>query len=625
VSPDEDQETVGKSPYSLDIENPDSGGPPPNTIIVGQRLRDAAAKLLRGDVAGIDKLVFRLGDQEPAPLREVSHLRQDHVRRAFVKPERWRDTLAAASGRQLVVLRAEPGPGRVAAAIRLLQTTGTGPIYALEPDTDLSRFAAWLEADGPGGGFVLDDPVGELTGLDEIAAALDKRDARLVIGSDREVAGHTVTLGALPGAPAEPDDVGDWFAALPDVRARSLAIALAALDGLSYESVLRAATRLSDAIDGPPQVVAPAATLQPPWHDPFDGVRPDRLVMLRARTRTVTVQGTYGRRPTEIIEYEQEGRAGAVLDHVWHSYDLHRPLLAWLAELAHDAEADVRIWAGTTLGLFATYAYDMVFATVLQRMTTSESRATRDVVAYALRVPAAESRLMPLVRRVSNRLHGNPGNPLGQACGARVRAIGFGPLGLDPVLDKLDRLAILDDHRIATAIGDSMGDLMAQDMEVNAPIILRHLAGWFDDRWRNRTAQWVFHELANSLRTDIDHPHLDSARPSYVTWPTLLMLADQRPELRPLMISMWGRLFNTGEFGGRVADAMDNWASWAESYDDVRTAFVRLLSAAAALSPRTRTLILRHCARWQHVEELFPLPLTARAVENALNARNDAP
>jgi hypothetical protein len=626
VSPDEDQDATSKSPYSLDTESPDSGGPPPNTMTVGRRLRDAAGTLLRGDIAGIDRLVFRLGGPEPAPLREVSHLLQEHVRKAFAKPERWRDTLAAASGRQLIVLRGEPGPGRTAAAIRILQVTGTGPIYRLDADTDLGRFPAWLEADGPSGGFVLSDPVDDLTNLDEIAAALDKRDARMVIAYDGEVPGHTVTLGATPGEWSPPEDVADWFATLPDVRTRSLAVALAVLNGLSYESVLRAAARLTEVLDGPPQVVAPASPmLQPPWHDPFEGVRPDRLRQLRARTRLVTVQGTYGRRPTEIVEYVDEGRAGAVLEHVWHSYDMHRALLGWLAELAHDADTDVRIWSGTALGLFATYAFDTVYSTVLQRMTTAESRATRDVVAYALRVPAAEGRLMPLVRRVSNRLHGNAGSPLGQACGARVRAIAFGPLGLGPVLDKLDRLAILDDHRIATAIGDSMGDMIAQDIDVNAPVVLRHLAGWFEDRWRNRTAQWVFHELANALRSDINHPHLDSARPSYVTWPTLLMLADQRPELRPLLIGMWGRVFNTGEFPGRVADAVDNWASWAESYDDVRTAFVRLLSATAALSPRTRTLVLRQTARWLHVEELFPLPLTAHAVENALNARNDAP
>jgi hypothetical protein len=304
---------------------------------------------------------------------------------------------------------------------------------------------------------------------------------------------------------------------------------------------------------------------------------------------------------------------------------MHRVLLSWLADVVHDTDTDVRIWAGTALGLYATYAYDLVWSTVLQRMTSAESRTTRDVVAYALRVPAAEIRTMPLVRRVTNRLHGNAGQPLGQACGARIRALGFGPRDIDPVVEKLDRLAILDDYRIATAIGDSLADLMVQNIDTNAPIVLGHLAGWFEDRRRNRTAQWVFHEFANALRTDVDYPDTDAGRPSYVTWPTLLLLADQRPELRPLLIGMLGRVLNTGQFTDRVNDAMDNWASWAESYDDVLLAFVRLLTAVAALSPRTRTLVLRHAARWMHVEELFPLPVTARAVENALNARNDAP
>jgi hypothetical protein len=688
VPPDDDQDDARKSPYSLDSESPDPGGPPPNAVTVQRRLREAAGMLLRGDVAGVDKLVFLVGDREPAPLRELSHLRQEQVRHAFVKPERWRDTLAAASGRQLIVLTGEPGRGRTTAGVSWLQTTETGPIYQLDRHTDLRRFATWLAADGPSGGFVLTDPVDALDGLDQIAAALDKRDARMVITHPSGGGDHIVGLGAAPppaailerhlrwrlgtdaeraladpairelaaedptaadpadlalaiaqqydGGPLDADrlrhrqtghdDVAVWFAGLPDVRTRSLAIALAALNGLSYESVLRAAARLTELLDGPPQVVAPASPmLQPPWHDPFDRARPDRLRVLRARTRQVTVQGTFGRTPTEIVEYADEGRPGALLEHVWHSYGMHRPLLAWLAEVAHDADTDVRIWAGTTLGLYATYAYDLVWTSVLQRMTSAESRTTRDVVAYALRVPAAEARTMPLVRRVSNRLHGNAGQPLGQACGARVRALGFGPNGIEAVLEKLDRLAILDDYRIATAIGDSLGDLMAQDVDTRAPIVLGHLAGWFEDRRRNRTAQWVFHEMANALRTDIDYPKTDAARPSYVTWPSLLLFADQRPELRPLLIGMLGRVLNTGEFPGRVNDAMDNWASWAESYDDVLLAFVRLLTAVAALSPRTRTLVLRHTARWLHVEELFPLPVTAHAVEKALNARNDAP
>jgi hypothetical protein len=706
---------VQNYPYSLDAERPDPGGPAPNAVTVEPLLRRAAGTLLPGDAGGRDKLVFLVGDRQPMPLREVSPLLREPVRHAFVAPERWAETRAEFRHRRLMMLSGDPGRGRVAAAIRLLDMPPDRTILHLDRQVDVRRLAAWLEADAAGdrplplgAGFLLADPadpaITEGAVLHQIAAALDATDARMVLTVDTdhdlddEARSYAVPLGRprphadileshlrwrlgqrshpdptatarriladrsiqelVPaGAPVKAaadlammidqeydgaavdgdrlrqrlaerpaDDFAIWFEALPDVRTRSLAITLAVLDGLSYESVVRAAGRLADLLDGPPQVVAPAAPmLQPPWHDPFADARGDRLRLLRARTRRSTKQGLFGRTPVEIVEYVDEGRPATILDHVWHRYGMHGPLLAWLAELARDPAEDVRIWAGTALGLLSTYAFDLVYGTVLQRMTTSDNRQTRDVVAYALRVPAAESRMMPLVRRVANRLHANAAQPLGQATGARLRAIAFGPLAIDPVLEKMDRLAILDDHRIATAVANSLADLMAQNEDENAPVVLRRVAGWLDDRWRNRVAQWVFHELARSLRADVDRKTPDSAKPSWVTWPALLLLADRRPELRPVLVGMWGKVLNTGQFPGRVADAMDDWGSWAESYEEVRIAFVRLLTATAALSPRTRTIVLRHAARWHAVDELFPLTLTAHAVESALNARNDAP
>jgi hypothetical protein len=131
---------------------------------------------------------------------------------------------------------------------------------------------------------------------------------------------------------------------------------------------------------------------------------------------------------------------------------------------------------------------------------------------------------------------------------------------------------------------------------------------------------WAFHQLAQSLRTEVETK--PDALP--LVWPSLLLLADQRRELRPLLIAIWDRVLNTGQFAYRVAAAVDNWASWAESYEEVRIAFARLLSAVAATSPRTRALVLRHVARWTEAENLFPLRETADAVKQALNARTDA-
>jgi hypothetical protein len=108
-------------------------------------------------------------------------------------------------------------------------------------------------------------------------------------------------------------------------------------------------------------------------------------------------------------------------------------------------------------------------------------------------------------------------------------------------------------------------------------------------------------------------------------WPELLLLADRRRELRPLLVAAWARVLNSRALQHRVGTALDNWAGLAESYSEVRTAFVRLMAATAATSPRTRAILLRHVFRWQAPDEVFPNPETAAAVETALKARNDIP
>jgi hypothetical protein len=117
----------------------------------------------------------------------------------------------------------------------------------------------------------------------------------------------------------------------------------------------------------------------------------------------------------------------------------------------------------------------------------------------------------------------------------------------------------------------------------------------------------------------------DAVQSDWHTWPALLYMADRRRDLRPPLIGIWSRVLNSGQMQDRVEQALDNWASYAESYEEVRTAFVRLMSATAATSPRTRTIILRHAARWHAPDEVFPMPDTADAVEKALKARIDAP
>jgi hypothetical protein len=710
--------TPGSSTEINADHDEEDGGAPADAERVLQGLRRATSMYVGGDQVGGNKYVFVVGDRQSAPLHELDPALSEPVQRAFVAPEDWDRTRATAGNRPLILLRGQPGHGRVAAAIRLLQTPSDRRIYSLDRDVDLQRFPHWLDGDAAkdnalplDAGFLLCNPSGKapLKGglLHDLAATLDQRDARMVITVDAdlvpagdEVGDFVVALGRHPPHAAvlrehlrwrlgkRPDtdagavdrilaendmcaflrdtmtddapvkvaanlammidqqfdgiavdmprlrqqqaervieDFDIWFGALPDVRTRSMAIALAVLNGLPYEHVARAARRLSDALDGPPQIVAPETPmLRPPWRDPFGTTLRQQLRLLRAHTREETTHGTFGPTVIEVVEYLDDERPRTVLKHVWQQYQLQRPVLDWLTGFATEAHQDVRTYAGTALGVLTTYAFDFVYANALQDMSTDDNPWARDMVAYALRLPARDEKLFPLVRRVANRLHGNP-EPLARATSARIRGLALGPLGLSGALQMLGFLALVNDWRVARAIAESLADLLVDDEDKHGPDVLRHVVAWQDDRRRTLAGQYIFSELADGVIARVDMTEPDATRPEWHVWPGLLLLADRRRELRPLLVKAWARVLNSDAIPGKASDALDNWAGLAESYPHVRTAFVRLMAATAATSARTQSIILRHAYRWHAPDEVFPNPETAAAVETALTARNDAP
>lgn len=678
-----------------------------------ENLRRSSALVIGGDQVGRDKFVVTLGDREPAPLQRLSALLSTPVRHAFVEPPDFSRVRAAFTGKRVVILRAAPGQGKVAAAIRLLQSPSDRRIYNLDRNVDLRKLAHWVDADADsdnplpsGAGFLLCEPVGwrDVQGwvLQQLDVALERLDARLVLTvgtdpvlADQELLEYVVELPRAPehssilashltwrldgaqdvaeriladtglqkllaelfdtDAPVKraadlalvisqefdgdgvdvhrlrdrmaeryTEDFDIWFGGLPDVPTRSLAIALAVLNGLPYENIVRAAERLTERLDGPPLPVADASPmLQPPWRDPFGTTRRQRLRQLRARTRHVPFTGSLGTAQAEIMEYVDEGYAGMVLEHVWRQYQLHRDLLEWLRELADDRTEEVRTWAGTALGLLATYAFDFVWVAALRPMVWEDQNWwLRDVVAYALRVPAADSRLRPLVERAVSPIFGDRTKPVGQATAARIHGVSLGPLDLHAALGALERLAILNDVRIANGIGDSLTDLLLQDEENNAVQVLSRVSSWLHDRRRMITAQWVFLMLANTLPVDIEAPSLPDGPP--VSWPMLLVLADQRDDLRSALIAMWYRVLNGGVFARSAERTLAKWAGMAEAHEEVRASLAGLLVATADCGERTEKHLRRLVAGWRDVDNLQPQPQTAYAIEAALDARKDA-
>ncbi|MFI2714183.1 hypothetical protein ACH495_29085 [Micromonospora sp. NPDC018662] len=443
--------------------------------------------------------------------------------------------------------------------------------------------------------------------------------ADLALVISQEIDGGTVDVARLRARMADrlTEDFDIWFGGLPDVPSRCLAIALAVLNGLPYEVVVRAARRLAERLDGPPE--GGGNDRQAPWRDPFGLTRRERERLLRARSRQTNIRSPWGNVQADVLEYVDDGYAQMVLEHVWRQYQIHDELLTWLQDLADDrGSEEVRVWAGTALGLLATYAFEAVFTRVLRPMALDDQRYwLRDVVAYALRVPAGDARWRPLVENVVAALYGNSALPVGQATAARIHGVSLGPLDTHAALTALDRLASIDDFRIANGIGDSLADVLLQDEERNAPLVLSRISSWLNDRRRNVAGQYVFLWLAKSLRAEAEAGTVDGPHPSN-SWPTLLLLADQHPQLRGALVNMWQAVLNAGTFSNLTEQALIGWAAMAETDHRVRTAFARMLTDVAARSDRTRQLVRRLAAGWRAVDNLQPHPRTAYAVEAAL-------
>ena len=195
------------------------------------------------------------------------------------------------------------------------------------------------------------------------------------------------------------DDLDIWFDKLPDLPSRCLAIALAVLNGLSYESVVRAADRLVAGLDGPAAGFAgdePVALR--PWREPFRFSRRELVRRLRAEIRSVTVRGAWGPVTVEAIQYVADGYPALVLNHVWRELQIHRELLDWLGTGRRRTCAP----GEQALGVLSRHAFDFVYAQVLHQLAIAPHNSRNgEVVAYALRVPAADDRTRPWSKRWS--------------------------------------------------------------------------------------------------------------------------------------------------------------------------------------------------------------------------------
>lgn len=407
-------------------------------------------------------------------------------------------------------------------------------------------------------------------------------------------------------------DVEAWLDEITAFDQRATVISLAVLNGMSYDAVSRAATLLEQAwrVDEAGNGRRPPRTRQP---------RKARLQASRARISTEVRRTRYGPAEMEVVSFVDDSYPARILYHLWHEHDYDRDVvLQWLNTVAEDVEGRVRIRAAMAMGYLGRFAFDTIRRDVVAPWARSGNGNERELAVAALALPVQHpetaARVVRMVLEWSNQssraLRLSAARALGASVGHAV------PGGPD---ERLAALAKNSDASLATAIGDSIAELLV-DADVDRQLgLLRLLDAWSAEgrAGRQRAGVLGFLVVAANIWTT------QSVAVGETTWPTLLWLAsaagpatdvgrvdiDADPAyltaVREVVARLWGRVLLAPGADHAVRGVLRSWASAAERAPELRPALISLLIEAAT-TRRQADLLASHARGWRDRRPLAP-------------------
>lgn len=391
----------------------------------------------------------------------------------------------------------------------------------------------------------------------------------------------------------------------------ALVLSLAVLNGMPYDAVSRWSTDLERRW----------AAEEPVGSAGGQGGRRrnrrTRLAAARARLATETWRTRYGPAPLEIASFVDGSYPQRVLRHYWHERDYDRELiLEWLRAIGTDVEIRVATRAAIAVGYLGTFAFDTVRRDVIVPWVGSGKGDERELAVAALALPARSldtaSRAIRLVGEWSWRTGAAARMTAARALGASV-----GPVLNEGPDSALTRLAKGADGQLATALGDSVAELMVEAELPRQAELLGLLDAWSTEGRNGRQLAGVlgFLQVAWTLWKTADD----------TSWPTLLWLAELGRQdnesgparrVREAVAALWSRALVAPGADNGVRIVLGSWADAAQRDPDLRPAFVSLF-AEAAQSPRQAFLLSRHADRWRTRKPAAPD--IARKLLEALN------
>lgn len=343
-----------------------------------------------------------------------------------------------------------------------------------------------------------------------------------------------------------------WFKELREHEDRSFAVSLAVLNELPYPAVTGATSqfeRLVRTAERPDK---------PPLMRVYTRTTSDLLASARAELLPGRETTEYGEVPVETVRSTIWGYPKRLLKLLWSEYPgTHQILLDWLGELVHDVDPKVGANAATAVGILSEFDFQRIHDRLLRQWAHSFERQERSAAATALRMPALNADLAPVIWRLLEEWTA-PEQPL------QVQVTALAALGAAVGATDCRRALTIFDSRIEhylyrqiQAVCQAMTELFDDRDHEAAQHVLETLARWADQQEFQR----IETALACFLQIAID---LKGQHPTGEEWPTLLRFVEAAPEHRQKVARVWRQAMNRPRFTEPTMEALRLWVWNAE-------------------------------------------------------------
>ncbi|MFD7276315.1 hypothetical protein ACFV80_04515 [Streptomyces sp. NPDC059862] len=422
-------------------------------------------------------------------------------------------------------------------------------------------------------------------------------------------------------SPESDDLFRDWFDGEREGGRLPFVLSLAVLDRLQESAVDRAERLLADRI---------RALEHPDGGEPskvFGEPRRNRLAAARAECYDTVAMTQYGPSAVRALRYLDSRTAQRVLRHVWQEHGEARQLVVdWLGDLADDPARIVRLRAGGALGLLSLDDFEHIRRRFLIDRAAAKDVRHREVVLAALRIPARDPGLAPLVSRMMDDWSGSAQPARLKWTAARALGASVGRTMAGRALRLLRRLAAEKDRRLVPAIGDSVTELFMDHEKDLTGLVLDHLLQWTDAEESplvelRDAGIACFLQLCYRVRVELSE--------AAVPWPTMLWLVASDDRHLRRVATLLHRTLDAPRLFRPGYELLYRWVALAGDEHMLREPLAALVSAVAQ-TPRDADALRGHLLDWRadngtltETIDVLLASLDERVGPGGLNGRED--